>query len=606
MVGRDRLVSGLGVLVLLAFAGSLGLGFISPIYYDDARNAIGNLRGGYDGWGAVNVLPYCGLSFFVPFPVMFLPGRFLAWLAQVPVDDYMGLRANALLILLVWLGYMVWFLKRHLYTQWPWLWCAGLVAGVCSAGTMPMMLFQSRPDVGLLCVVTLLVTLPLVCRGQVWTGRRQALVGAGLVVMLSWYFSAHPKTILYAPLAFASIGFLPFGKRGRIAMVLLVGLLVVQSLMHWQQRLYCPDDKRVQTMRETQAITPGMIMGKVNRQMDSFFDKNRGYERMMFDAANGLDEPGLPLLMMLRYGLLMTVAGVLFLVPACVHFGLVLAFNFLHIHMYVRRMLFGVGVKWRILPDDTLASTLVDSAFSLLVLGAVIMLLRALIVFVRSAGKREFLAPGVLLPGLLLLGMLAQAGVQIAKNFYESPFIWPCLFLFFVMVAAWPMWRAAFVARQRRVLITIFIMSLCSQALLLTVFVPVTFAAYAAADQNGVLSGNEVLMSPFDYKAVAANVHGVAGQCGFADDANTKRVMVDHVTYMAMKHTSQPLMYRVSFRNEVPDTAEGMAAMLRKREGAGVVMQCRYVPEEWLGKAKQDHGFCCLKTGDLDITDAAP
>lgn len=592
---RAALLDAACALTIGLFGAMLSLAFFMPVYYDDARYAISHWRAGVDGWAALSATPYCTASFLVPYPAGFLPGRWLAWVVQGQLGDPLQVRAHALAVFLLWAGYLCWVLKRCLMPGWRWLWCAACVAASCAVGTAPFLLLQGRPDVGMLLVVTVFATLPLVLAGRVLPRWGQLLLAAGLLLAVSWYFSAHAKALLYTPLLLVSFAFLPLGRRLKLAAVLLVALMATQGFVHWQARIYCPEDARAQAMRSMQAVSLSRIVHKVNANFDHFLEGHRELERALFAAAHGIGAKEVGAGQFLEYSSMLLAAALFYLVPLLLSIGLEAVYNIFYSYLYVQRMMLQGGRKWRLPLPESQEALVVNLMIGALALFACIQLVRALYWLLRSSRREHWRQVPQAMLFALAFSFLLQSGMQIAKNFYEVPFVWPCFVLLCILAAALPLWREALARYHARALGALLAVAIASQGVLLHGYVPLLREAYASADANGVMKESSVLVRPTGYAATAARVRTLAAQCGIAADATARRVLVDPLTYLAMKDTVQPLMFRQSYGEEAPDTLAQLLHMLRQRESRGAVMRCDLLPLPLRPLAVEDEGgLCCL------------
>jgi hypothetical protein len=582
--------------VLFLFALVMCLSFVSPVYYDDIRYPLGNSRILYDGFGSISTTPYCTSTFYSPYPLVFAPARFLSGVIHSLTGNFMVMRLYGLLVFLAWAAYMTWFIRRYIMPHWPWLYASAAVAAVSGMGAVPILLLGMRPDVGFLLCVTFFVSLPFIFRQHRQLSRRhQACFFIGILLVISWCFSAHPKTMLYLPLMLIASAYVPFERKGiRYALIGCILLLTAISNAHWSTRTKCPDDITERQMRYSQAVNPEGLINMVNAKVDGFLSSNAGSQRSLFDAANELEQSGLTLKEQLGNYALMLGFAVSYIFAFLSTLVPIILLNDLNSFTYVRRMLFYHSIKWRLEIEYNFLTAIADIAISMLALYILFIIVKSIIWVVRTSTRADLKEPRFVILFTLLGCMLLQAGVQVAKNFYELPFVWPCLFLFCMVLVSLPYWRQAMLSQEKKHLLALLLVSIISQLVFLVSYGPLTVREYKVADANGVLASNDILISPFNYGDTAERIVALAARCGITNDSASQHVMVDPLSYTAMRASFRPFLYRMTYREEVPDPPEKIFRLLQEQDSSGIVMQCRYIPQGQRDLALEDNGLCCM------------
>ena len=195
--------------------------------------------------------------------------------------------------------------------------------------------------------------------------------------------------------------------------------------------------------------------------------------------------------------------------------------------------------------------------------------------------------------------------VRIGKPDYESTLIVPLL----VFAVAGSFWLAreplAALIGESRVgaaartgLLLLLILSVVSQASLIVSYYGYALGPWA---HPGVPEGQRLSLSVFRYGELEPKIIAVAGLCGIDPAAHPRHLVVDEVTYFALRRTYQPI--HISYIEEEgpgkfhPDPT----GFLRRYKSAGMVVGCERVPTALRGKAVARAGFCCVPAFSLEF-----
>ena len=161
---RPLWLSWLAVIIIALYGVTLLSEFFAPVLWDDIWFPVMNSRAGFDGWYAMNTYPQCGGTFLTAIPLTLLPGRAISWLAHVITGNFFTMRASSIVILLAWISYAVWFLRTLFLPNAPGLLVAAGVIAFAGLGTLPYAMLMSRPERGMIFVVTFYASLPFIIR----------------------------------------------------------------------------------------------------------------------------------------------------------------------------------------------------------------------------------------------------------------------------------------------------------------------------------------------------------------------------------------------------------------------------------------------------------
>src|SRR5262249_44834197 len=112
--------------------------------------------------------------------------------------------------------------------------------------------------------------------------------------------------------------------------------------------------------------------------------------------------------------------------------------------------------------------------------------------------------------------------------------------------------------------------------------------------QPGAPEGQRLSVSVFGYNGLQHEIVATAGLCGIDAAAHPSYLVVDEVTYFAMRGAYRPII--MTYMDEQawglfrPDPTE----LLQRYQSAGMVVACNRVPTALRGKAGTHHGFCCV------------
>jgi hypothetical protein len=86
----------------------------------------------------------------------------------------------------------------------------------------------------------------------------------------------------------------------------------------------------------------------------------------------------------------------------------------------------------------------------------------------------------------------------------------------------------------------------------------------------------------------------LAAQCGIQNPIEKKHLVVDDLTYPYFIKTVEPYhaVYVLGWWGRM--SIENPEEFLKKKSSAGLLSQCKWLPEPLLNKAIRDHDLCCL------------
>ncbi len=531
-------------------------------YIDDVLSPISSARTGYDGWQAINIFPQCGSNSAVSVPWSLLPGRAWAWIVHDVTANFYIMRLISVCILLSWIGYTAWFLKLCFLPQCP---LPYLVAGIIcftGLGTQTFAMVLNRPETAMIFMITLYVSLPFIVNKYV-TPPRKLVVSVALVfcMVTSWFVSAHPKALFYAPLLFVSA--LYVCKWSRAVGGVLAGVVALTCYQawasYWKLKMSCADSLKARHEWDNAALST------------SLFFKDRA------------------------------------------QFWAQLKHNLYNSDAYVTNIFFPVKTVWlppaSYPPYGGLINILIMIVIGLVLLWAVRI---HTTVWTTALKQRAWKHPVFTLAPCLLAAAVAQCAIQSDKSFYNFSLVWVTLLLWAGTIAAylsvhtayWQEWETETKKGHRLLCALVGV----SQCLLLMTYIPAAVHALKHASANGVIDNGVVengdlttswgLISPAHYEERRERMLDAAQACHIPADSSGKHIVVDHFTYLPLKQTYQPFF--LVFRLHEFDEPHALFTFLRIRGSSGLVTLCHTLPPQIRPYAKEQEGVCCISKEQID------
>lgn len=527
---------------------SFGLAFFLPVYTDELVFKIQQARLHYDQFRLIGIpQPSCG-SYAYAVPWLLLPFRLFDSLIYEHVAGPLPIRVIGLGVALVWLA-LAWYLLRRVAAG-----CigssriaVGLVA-MTTLGVMPFLLVINRPEQILLLAVTGFL-LPLLCEAPAKPPSLPSSIMRGVlaVIVAGYMVSVHARAMFLVPLALVFI----VRVVGRPVVALACGgalvALTVSSYADFGVRVACPNDPVIMHDRLfLQNLGSAVASGRTLEYLEEFLRK--------------VDEPSTWLLT-----------------------------QFLPRRGYVSDIFppFSEAVVGWLAP-------LIGIYFLTLVgLGA--------LAFLFALWKRWH-EPGVRLALVGLGSVWAFYGVsvvvQLEKNTYVAELMMPLMSLVSAgsIWVAWPaVARALGELRLQRAaqvgFVGLLALSVLSQVGFAASYLPDAVGAWTAP---GYAPGQRFSVSIFGYPSLRPDILRTAAACGIDPTDRPRHLVVDEVTYYALRRAYQPIMASyldaTTWSSHRPDPTD----LLARYRSAGMVVGCQWVPEAVRARAKRDGPFCCV------------
>jgi len=523
-------------LLFLLSVITLILSCFIPIHIDDIMADIAFSRAGYDGWKGIGVLVICKSSFATPIPVTLLPGRAFAWLLYYPLSTPVAIRVFGVSLFAGWIGSLAWGIRKSLSIAPSWGKILSLIISLVFLGVMPFLPVFIRPETLMAIVIAFYALLPFYHQKNQPSSYECMIITVIFLFASSWFFSIHPKALLFTPLVLYS--FLTLRNRAFFKAASLSVLLctIIQSYNYWASRMQCPESIKTSQYINGKGLQLRFLIENPRHFFDAFF----------------------------------------FLLGKSTH--------------YLDNVIFASDYHLLWLPDAHINSLHIIANFLIksVVVAVLGFWLFSLIKMARKAcEKKTFLAPGVSVPFLIVISLILMAGVQGTKNFYDMTLFWligSCLTIILLYGA-----DSIFSQRMRRnILAGLVCLSLLSQSLLISIYW-ILPAISAHAGINGEFN-NDQEMSILHYSERHEHIVHAASQCGISPDQENQHLAVDMYTYLEFRDSYQPIFIKF-----IDNPENILLPFLKSVDSAGLITLCRSLPKNIQDTSIQDNGLCCIK-----------
>jgi hypothetical protein len=516
-----------------AFALALLLGVLMPLYTDDVGSRMITTRAIIEGGRLVSLLPQCEGSFITPLPASQWPGA-LVYHVLFSWFGLAGIKLSALVLVVLVLGGVWVALKRRIGPFSAFL-------SVQAVGLLPLALISGRAETVLLVVIAALVALPLRWPfARVRSIRRRVLLALAYVVMLSTFFFAHPKSLLFLPLVLLSI-LASCGTRRWVTGVVLCGaalFMASQTFALAKTATACAEAPHIEHIFAQMTFKPAELLASPGLAVENYaLQASRSGDAMSFDAK-----------------------GPRWLMPAEAPASLPVSV----VDAVVR---FGIGAFFFLVP-----------------LYVVVAAFRA----PRVHRKRTFLA--------LVIVACTAGHVALSRSFafYNVTFV-TSLFALAAIVA--PPIPIRNVVHTGRMMLNGF--AILSVIVLLVRAGPIVWKTFRYPGTD--LPDRPSWVPPFGYSVERPKIRAMAASCGIRGDG-MQRLVIDDATFFAFDDLHEPL--HLSYVNDgdmwgadVP--GDKAIERLRHLRASGIISRCPFLPRELVSNARRDGDYCCVPPGEL-------
>jgi hypothetical protein len=540
--------------VISLFGLAILLSLFMPAYIDDLFYPLTSARAGYDGWYSLNAFPQCGETFLVAIPVALLPGRAFSWAIHTTISDFYDLRISAIIILLAWIVYTAWFLKSCLLPAQPLRYVLAGVVSFAGLGRLPFLLLYSRPETAMILAITVYVSLPfLIDKFSPPSLKIVLLLALLFLFMTSWFVSAHPKALLYAPLVLlSSLWVCRWHRITGVVLTLATAFTLYQGWHDfWRLKIACPGSPAGEKHQEISGLSPAQF----------FSDRGKFLHQLKLNIMAGNE--------------------------------------------YIHGINFSSGYGLPAAPHNIMES-IASPLITCVIIGFLLGITYGMVLMVFHVFRHRALGHPAFLLSLTLLGAFAaQWALQTMKLQYNFGLVWMTLMLCGITIAIYITRQTGYWEKPCLTygFFSLLIVAFFSESVLLATYIPATMMSAQDITPDDV--GQEMwggVSGPFNYQALKERILEVAKSCRIAPDNSSKHVMIDFGTYLALKNTYQP--YRVDFLYHEFDQPEQLFPFLKKAHSSGIVTFCRTLPENIRPYAQQEDGVCCISQEQINTIPA--
>jgi hypothetical protein len=538
----------LTAIMILALV-SFGMALLLPVYTDEILWKMIQGRLGYDGFEVRSgtMVPTCGPDAFTS-PVLMLPFRLLDTLMYQWISKPLTIRLVGVGFFIVWL-LGTWLLLQRFVPLADRLKIAGALVAFVTLGVMPFLMVISRPEQSLLIGITVLL---VICVGERPPPRRslsrEAIVAVVLVCGSAMLLATHQRAMFALPLIVLA-AFKLLYRRSVIAVIMFaITFFAVTAYNDWTIRWACPDDASASSLFEMESIALAAGSGHLH----PYFEQ---------------------LMKMLLYH------------PA--HFFFLSQIGFLSSHM--SDIIPGYPWDWVGVPLTLAVAAFlgVMSACGLCAFFTVLMqTFRQHRVSIQASALASVWA-------LLFASLFARAW----RHSYEEILVEPLLCL----VSILSIWLARNQIRGwlgevcfRRITHSGFSillwLSIVSQVALIAGYFRYAVGSWATP---GYPQGQKWSVANFGYGQLRTQIIETAARCGI-DPSHAHHLVVDELTYFALRHAQQPFLMTYLDRNHWGSGIKDLRALLTQQQSAGMVVGCQWVPSPLRSEITVNGPFCCI------------
>lgn len=546
---RDVVNSKIQIVVLVLFFGVLLSGIFLPIYSDEVVTKFRIARLFLEEGNAVTLFPQCATTTGRAVSWMFYPAGILLSAIYAHLEP-LGLRLSGIFLSLIWFALLAyWCFKQTDEWRRALNRFAGLIS-IASLGVLPYLWDLSRPEQFLMLAVLLLCLSALFPKKRI-SARAQGAVAAGLALLLSFFFYAHPKSMFYMPFSLAVVWFATanYHKAIRYGLLLFVVALCVEVFYYFSALGACQDAPNIQKILATNTLLPRLLFSS---PIDFI---NAGYNNLM----NFPDR-------VLAHLTFNTTYQSGWLPPTIGSFE---ALPYLNFVIYYSLGTFIVGVH-----------------------------ILSILVFLVQLIRKQMSAPIIL--ALLLVGSnVINAVFYNTQNFYAGiQFVPISIIITALLMHCWRSVKSSNIPTYV-VYSTLLLLSMASMVTLLAFVTPGIIRNSSLAQSS--LPGQPLSIPVLGTRAHLDSISKLGASCGIPADP-TKNVVVDHMTYFAFLHNKQPIhvLYISEFGYGGDLTDGKLLPFLKGLNSPGLITRCEWVPNEFRqAQEKGNMGYCCVNFGKI-------
>ncbi len=538
-LSRTQKINILCVIFFCVFGLTLSLIFLAPVRPDEILWLHISSRALYERFQMHHYYPTCLIQPW-EIPWVFLPGRILVSLFHP--TDLIQFRIITLLIyvsIIAVLSGIAVLINRSLNR----LHVATLVTAFLSLGVFPFAMMNLRPEASIALGILLLFLFFMLARRLSSSGTKVLLVLAFLLVC-SWLFSAHPKTVLFLPAIVIMAVCIQLGVKARILLTSMALIMAAQSFIMWEKNyVRCAGNRSLTAFHRIHAVLPRDI---IRQPLYSF-------ERM----ENNLS-----------------------LTPE----------RYLENHLFQDKYVFlrPKFLRDKNFPKEILGFT--NSIIQIFIFGLFFLTVFAAgSIFYKKQSSAKIGAP-VWVALAIGAGVCASMALKSFVHIYEVPFAWPLLLLVSGVILLSANMQSIRKYAAACVLLPI-IIGIGSQAVMhMQLGGPIV-------QQSKETNKMRVRFAPvLGHANIEKTVRQAAAKCDIPLDKTGQNIVTDFFTYLTAQDTHRPitlsfLSYKSQFRNPL--------WLKELRNSSGILVRCGHLHPLIRQYSVRTRNICCISEKTL-------
>ena len=287
--GARRLLRPSNIIMLLPVLGLVVTTpylLLSPVYIDEIQWKMINSRLWLDGGKLLYLFPACTKGFLLNVPMTWYPSRVIDSLLFADMGDPQRLRFWGLGTFLAIVLYASWAARRLVQPKAPFVCVFGAVLAPLTLGVLPFLLVFSRPEQPIVLSLLLGCTLPFVLPSS-QAGNVRSWVFVALYTFLAWTMTAaHLKAIYFLPVLLFAAFIMVRSWLPRIVLCATFGYSAVETLNIWLARTDCPESPFLMQVFHNLSLSPADLGGGlspfIHRWVANLLEAPNYWDRIAF------------------------------------------------------------------------------------------------------------------------------------------------------------------------------------------------------------------------------------------------------------------------------------------------------------------------------------
>ena len=537
----------LKAVTILAFF-SFGLAALLPVYTDEIVWKVAHGRLGFDGFQVPKLSLSCAAD-AVSLPASIVPIRVIDTLMYQWISGPLAIRVMGMVFFLLWLS-GTWVLLQRLVPPIADKWTiAGSLVAFVMLGVMPFLMVISRPEQWLLMGITVLLIICMEERNPTYRSLSYEITMATLFVFGSAVIlAAHPRAIFVLPLMVTAT-LKAFNRRTTVCIItVLLIYLCATYYDFWAEEVSC-QDPYYQRHLEPYSIMLAASSGHISEYLAKLTDLI-------------VHDPG--------------------------HFLFVSSFGFYSPH--TSGIIPTYPWPWITLPLTLAIAAFVGATSACGFCAFVIIVIETL----RQRHVSIKVSALASVWGLLFISLFVRA----QRQDYEVTLIEPLLGLVTILsiwaareqLGHW-LGTSRFQRLSRSALRTLLLLSIVSQIALLSGYFHNAVKSWITP---GYPKDQHWSVANFGYESLRAKILETAAMCGINPKNHPHHLVVDEVTYFALREAHQPFFTLFLDENNWGAGIHDIRALLTQQRSAGIIVGCQWIPSKLRGEAVVNGDFCCV------------